>query len=945
MDGKGKTQVTHQARREAYIGEPSSSSQPDLEGGEQENEGYSDYLFEPRNEPAEALASRFADTSLTTFEPGDRYDLGHGADDYGVVRSDIIEAGYGTQILGPSIEDYHAYGHYQEYPSHGDHSNYGGYPSEAQELSYRPSIDWENDQPSERGGRGRKAKSRRSYKREKPFPFDKESWKRLLTDADAGEEELKACLKELGYFRNPLRLTNYFKALVDILDLVPEKLLEQVTPDLRGQHTNSHPDPPLLGAGRGGRMAQVQKILTCQWELPTVFSDILPGKKKCSVREMFAQHLVITGSNGLHKCTSCQEIATTCWGSAGDKAISVLSEALSQTLEATSDFRGSLPIHGGRKGSLGNVSYFATPSVLVVSFFGPPDDNQLLDAICWICSAVRNTDKEARPKDAGGPLLSRAVRYKATQSNPTRSWLTTYEFCKLHPLEAFEIEGSSSSMCWTGLFKSVSIVESSINRAWGRGLEIPFPLMMELAAVENVCTVEGRTALLGFHTALIPTQREESANLVQWHFLDIDPGEGPLLPTHVSGFVESGWLKLGTEIMKSMTCFLGWASHANIMLGTEELVEREAKMRSCRNLELGKAHWEKEQLQLGFQVSVGVTVADLIGQTARTWKWTKDTIERTPSSEYQQALNEARRKTCLLIDSQSKQAWLVPLLSVLFHLCHRYYQINRRLTSDEQTPLPYIQPTADGEEAVFDAIGHQHDLKVGSVHLSALFHTLYLNLIQYPRLNCADYVYANDLMDVVENTRSYPRKVPLTGNGYCWPDLLPFAEASHAVAVCANIGQVLQVQQSLGDPLCQCKGSLLCYQLPQGRSYFAAHVASLNRLCDNDPECQDVVYSGCELPPRYRIFGSGASWAPQTDPWRSIHCRGTPVWAKKATANRVLQETSPDSLRKKLWNKQLNIQAFTSAKGSSLGRGPPTPPLLGAIPENGVVVFGRYKDH
>lgn len=767
---------------------------------------------------------------------------------------------------------------------------------------------------------------------------------KFLKDSRAAEQQLEEYLEGLTMLvERPLQLLGHINDLAEILDLIPPDLMEKVSPYAREVCKTSSDRASRTGTSGSLSNNQHFRLLVSQWELPSVIGEY-GFKREGAVRSWLAQHLVVIGSKGKYKCSSCLELVEGYWGSSGDTAVSLLSEALTRA-------RGNSFFHGSRSfPTLGSssVTYAGTQSVLAVAVATEGDEIPFLEAICWICSALRKTTEANHRGNPFGPALSQALKYTLCQSRRrTPIQPRRYDFRKLKRLQHVDTE-FLSEFCWTKLFKCAVAVESVLDRSWGRGLEIPFALMIELAAVENICTLNGQTALLGFHTILLPTAREDSTERVQWHFFSVDPKKGPLLPTHLESLLEVGSLKLDVETLKTTTCFLGWVNNANIMLGTEELVERREKMQSCRTLDPGITHLERDQVQGAVQVSFTMPIMSLNLQGGGVWKVTDDITERTRSSEYRQALNQARRKTCLLIDSHSKQAWYVPLLSVLFHLCHRYHQINKPPGSDERTPIPYIEPTPLADDAVIDAISQTPNLEVSGVHLSAIFHMLYLNVVHYPRHNCAEYVYANDLMDAVESARTYPRKVPLNDHRYSWPDLLPFANAADAVAVCTNIGPVLQVPPGSGNPACLCKDSL-CNQLPEGRSYCAVHMSSLRHLWNPEEE-----YLGTERPGhepsfrwnprkpaltrrRYRISWFGAFWIPRTDPWRSWRCNGTSLWSKKETAVAVLQRTSLGS-----WGKWFDLNKLKPMESKESKKECPPCGVLSNIPKDGALVFGRY---
>ena len=122
-------------------------------------------------------------------------------------------------------------------------------------------------------------------------------------------------------------------------------------------------------------------------------------------------------------------------------------------------------------------------------------------------------------------------------------------------------------------------------------------------------------------------------------------------------------------------CFVGWHAKANIMLGTQHLVDGALQMEWSRSLRPVDRLLEKSGFEFGVQIAIeaGPLAATLLA--TQQYSLNPYMVQFIRSDQYREALLSEEGNTCLLIDDKSKQAWLVPLLSVLLHICHRFGQM------------------------------------------------------------------------------------------------------------------------------------------------------------------------------------------------------------------------------------------------------------------------------
>ena len=187
-------------------------------------------------------------------------------------------------------------------------------------------------------------------------------------------------------------------------------------------------------------------------------------------------------------------------------------------------------------------------------------------ALIWLCQTLRCVTGPSPPTVHQSATWN-AVDYHEWQADRVSAFI-------LRPLE--EQKPDQKNGCWRELFRSGIISHRSSLRDWGNGLQIPFSMMVQLAAVDNYLWVDsenesnleestdsnisGGFILYGFYTALIPTQYDISSNSIQWHF-ERSP-EQIINPFDLQA-TRTQWYKFRDyRFFESCTCFVGWCEVA-----------------------------------------------------------------------------------------------------------------------------------------------------------------------------------------------------------------------------------------------------------------------------------------------------------------------------------------------------------------------------------------------
>ncbi|VUC32673.1 unnamed protein product [Clonostachys rosea] len=336
--------------------------------------------------------------------------------------------------------------------------------------------------------------------------------------------------------------------------------------------------------------------------------------------------------------------------------------------------------------------------------------------------------------------------------------------------------------------------------------------------------------------------------------------------------------------MKSR-CFLGWSELANIALGTKTLCEQNKLRASCNTLDQHQV-LRPEGFEAGVQAAITLTpIFNTAPKAAFSWVFHSTTQHFSASRIYTQALNLGRRKTALVLDSRTKQAWLVPFLSLALHLCQRYWQHVGGPSSS--SPIPFADLETDGAQAAFSALSGMGNLIVFGTEgegetLGSLFSRINSNLLQTQRTREPSkdrHIFASELLDLVtEPSKGSPlKKIDIPKTARAW---LPLVEKVDCVGVCDNLGLAIQPANPRGR-------TCSCYELPKGKFYLAAHMRCLDQLAENSGGGFDRIAQGkCRL-------AKDITWKPGFLPWANcmVNNKHVSFWGEEHEG-RILQQVS-----------------------------------------------------
>lgn len=154
-------------------------------------------------------------------------------------------------------------------------------------------------------------------------------------------------------------------------------------------------------------------------------------------------------------------------------------------------------------------------------------------------------------------------------------------------------------------------------------------------------------------------------------------------------------------ILRNSRCILGWFERANVLLGSRDLVEQ-TQMSYSSGLREQARTVHRNGCEAGVQISITAGPINITPNILSSWTFHSNIQRFNPSQQYVQAVRLGRRKVAIVIDSDTKQAWLVPFLSLVLHLCHIY--IGEFKLPYEVDLILFAEPSPDGSLAVIEAI-------------------------------------------------------------------------------------------------------------------------------------------------------------------------------------------------------------------------------------------------
>jgi hypothetical protein len=447
---------------------------------------------------------------------------------------------------------------------------------------------------------------------------------------------------------------------------------------------------------------------------------------------------------------------------------------------------------------------------------------EIAQILSWPSAAVRGPPSSSR--------MASKINFESKSEDSSQRYA---QFgITMDPLEPCEAD----TMCWHPLFKNIVLaVQFPIpKREKGVGLELSPILMTTLAGIVMAVEFQGGSILKGLSTALIPIEELESGKAIQWHLCVTDSPDGSIdLKDPKNGAHDIQFLKVqdaGT-LLSGKKAYLGWCQKAKILLGTAQYKYDKVNW-SHQSYNLPKSEFTGFTLGL---IAAGVGKLGLSGTALSAIPKSLQTRYVEIEQNLEDHLRFAITQPCLLYDTSTRRAWLVPLTCMLLHMMH----LRRRVLTTRGEPsssiaMPFARTGGEAGEEAYEVLSHnlraESTTALGSSdQWRATLARLYVALDEVlkdandPKDKAArgndSHIFGYDLLNIVlaDSLFRVSRKKILRPSGG-WTEIAK--EISYAI-FCSGLGDAL-VPDEGGNKLCQ-----QCSRVPCNSDFLSAYIPCL----------------------------------------------------------------------------------------------------------------------
>jgi hypothetical protein len=444
----------------------------------------------------------------------------------------------------------------------------------------------------------------------------------------------------------------------------------------------------------------------------------------------------------------------------------------------------------------------------------------LVEALDWLCKSMRT------PSTKDGHFVSSAS-YHVERCAVAQDYIhdqsggSAIQLHKLQPCVSLKTSSLPEIQhdCWLSLFDSCVIVKTPLasRDGFGKGLEMSFDLMVDLAASEFCLKINSTLVFFGYQTVLYPV--EIDGDCAQFHLETVTHGQiNPYTMDLKNGLPADDYSQF-----KTMRCFVGWCEVAHIKLGTRDLA---ARVRYSNGRDQPRSLNPEGYSFLG-QLGASFPLSAILG-LQKNYKYSCHRIRSTHTTNYMVLLQDTSQQSVVLYDATQRRCWLVPKLSLLLHMSHTYRSC---FAVGLDVEIPYAKPHTDARELipVLEPAGERSVLKGEATKL--IFREL-LFALSVRMLETAEAVresgrgtlYGFEFMDVVRNPDrgSCMKRLDIQSRP-AWFDLV---NEVGTVIVCSDLGDAISAPEGSTRKCTECN------TVPQNRDYFVATLPYLLRLAE-----------------------------------------------------------------------------------------------------------------
>lgn len=193
-----------------------------------------------------------------------------------------------------------------------------------------------------------------------------------------------------------------------------------------------------------------QGWLRCEWELPSVVREMLELHSD-DIQSFLRQFVTVTGRRGDLLCSTCGQFLERQWGESGTRALEVLSRGVTVLVRLETSVAYCSTISPGSDPNPDVEIYINDTHIIVRVEKDQPDAQHFIDAIVWVCTAVRiNPQRKTKSGNGSQWQISKATQLVSiTGIVYVRSQVLVYGLDPLMKCSNQDLGPQFS--CWTGL--------------------------------------------------------------------------------------------------------------------------------------------------------------------------------------------------------------------------------------------------------------------------------------------------------------------------------------------------------------------------------------------------------------------------------------------------------------------------------------------------------------
>ncbi|KAF6833865.1 hypothetical protein CPLU01_05315 [Colletotrichum plurivorum] len=288
---------------------------------------------------------------------------------------------------------------------------------------------------------------------------------------------------------------------------------------------------------------------------------------------------------------------------------------------------------------------------------------ELAQQVVWLTSALRSHPRPAHNHTDSQPTHHYAdvqIVQRADADGYRSTFTVSSQFEKVPP--------SEESSCWLDLVNRDTVIARGFpvpDRDTARGLEIPLPILVEMAGIRPVVEFRGGVVMKGLSSMLLPISRTD--DIIQWHLVSASPDADRL--TYQAGIDLCKNRAMLDEVpldsIAKSRAVVGWCRRAVSRLGSEDV--------AYDNIDYSDAKESPAVINVS-SVALGIQQIGM-GQIEFTVGARHPRSHFRREGPYAHLLNVTAKMKVLLYDTGERRAWLVGADEVILHIIRKRHSM------------------------------------------------------------------------------------------------------------------------------------------------------------------------------------------------------------------------------------------------------------------------------